>query len=132
MKLSAFTLAFAALSSCAWMALPVQAETIPISAWIHDPVIDSVGVSPDGNQLAALTLADINAAPQITVWQTEDLSVPPRRFAPDDVKAMGVYWLNNEYLLVVGRQKFDYRVGGGDQVVPNQAVRGRRRRPAVS
>ena len=112
MKLLAFTLAFAALSPCAWMALPVQAETIPINAWIHDPVIDSVGVSPDGNQLAALTLADINAAPQITVWQTEDLSVPPRRFAPDDVKAMGVFWLNNEYLLVVGRQKFDYRFGG--------------------
>ena len=105
-------LAFAALSSCAWMALPVQAETIPINAWIHDPVIDSVGVSPDGNQLVALTLADVNAPPQITVWQTEDLSVPPRRFAPVDVKAMGVFWLNNEYLVVVGRQKFDYRVGG--------------------
>ena len=112
MKLSAFALAFAALWSYAWMALPGQAETIPINAWIHDPVIDSVGVSPDGNQLAALTLADVNAPPQITVWQTEDLSVPPKRFAPVDVKAMAVFWLNNEYLLVVGRQKFDYRVGG--------------------
>ena len=112
MKLSAFTLAFAALWSYAWMALPVQAETIPINAWIHDPVIDSVGVSPDGNQLVALTLADVNAPPQITVWQTEDLSVPPKRFAPVDIKAMGVFWLNDEYLLVFGRQKFDIRVGG--------------------
>ena len=112
MKLSAFALAFAALWSYAWMALPVQAETIPINAWIHDPVIDSVGVSPDGNQLVALTLADVNAPPQITVWQTEDLSVPPKRFAPVDIKAMGVFWLNDEYLLVFGRQKFDIRVGG--------------------
>ena len=112
MKLSALTPAFAVLSLCAWMALPVQAETIPMSAWIHDPVIASLGVSPDGNQLVALTLADVNAPPQITVWQTEDLSVPPNRFAPVDVKAMGVFWLNDEYLLVIGRQKFDYRSGG--------------------
>ena len=112
MKFSAFTPAIAGLSLCAWTAASVQADTIPINAWIHDPVIDSVRVSPDGNQLVALTLADVNAPPQITVWQTEDLSLPPRRFAPDDVKAIGVYWLNNEYLLVVGRQKFDYRYAG--------------------
>ena len=112
MKLSAFTPVLAVLSLCAWMALPVQAETIPMNAWIHDPVIASVGVSPDGNQLVALTLADVNAPPQITVWQTGDLSVPPRRFAPVDVKALRVFWLNDEYLLVVGRQKFDYRSGG--------------------
>ena len=88
------------------------AETIPMNAWVHDPVIDSVGISPDGNQLVALTLTDVNAPPQITVWQTADLSVPPRRFAPGDVKAMSVFWLNDQYLLVVGRQKFDYRIGG--------------------
>ncbi len=112
MTISPFAPASAVLSLCAWMALPVQAETIPMSAWIHDPVIASVGVSPDGNQLVALTLPDVNAPPQITVWQTEDLSLPPRRFAPDDVKARAVGWLNDEYLWVVGRQKFDIRTGG--------------------
>ena len=89
----------------------VAAERIPISAWIHDPVIDSVDVTPDGTQLTALTLTDIDAPPEITVWQTGDLSLPPRRFKPVDVKALGVFWLNDEYLLVVGRQKFDIRVG---------------------
>ena len=87
------------------------AERVPISAWIHDPVIDSVDVTPDGRQLAALTLSDINAPPEITVWQTRDLSQPPRRFKPVDVKALGLFWLNDEYLLVVGRQKFDIRAG---------------------
>ena len=91
---------------------PVRAEIIPMNAWIHDPVISSVDVSPDGNQLVALTLSDVNAPPQVTVWQTEDLSIPPARFSPPDVKALRVGWLNNEYLAVVGRQKFDIRVGG--------------------
>ena len=86
-------------------------EAIPIGAWIHDPVISSVDVTPDGRQLAALTLGGINAPPWITVWQTGDLSLPPRRFKPVDVKALSVSWLNDEYLLVVGRQKFDIRVG---------------------
>ena len=87
------------------------AETIPINAWIHDPVISSVDVTPDGGQLAALTLPDIDAPPEITVWQTGDLSQPPRRFKPVDVKAISASWLNDEYLLVVGRQKFDIRAG---------------------
>ncbi len=87
------------------------AETIPVNAWIHDPVISSVDVTPDGKQLAALTLSHINAPPEVTVWQTRGLSLPPRRFKPVDVKALGVFWLNDEYLLVVGRQKFDIRAG---------------------
>ena len=90
----------------------MRAEIIPMNAWIHDPVISSVDVSPDGHQLVALTLSDVNAPPQVTVWQTEDLSIPPVRFSPPDVKTLGVGWLNDEYLYVIGRQKFDIRVGG--------------------
>ena len=87
------------------------AETIPLNAWIHDPVISSVDVSPDGKQLAALTLTGFDAPPEVTVWQTRDLALPPRRFRPQDVKALALFWLNDEYLLVVGRQKFDFRTG---------------------
>ena len=100
-----------ALLLCACAAGGVRAESIPIQAWVHDPVIDSVGVSPNGEQLAALTLRDINGPPEITVWQTRDMSLPPRRFKPVDVKSLALFWLNDEYLLVVGRQKFDYRYG---------------------
>ena len=89
-----------------------RAEIIPMSAWIHDPVIDSVDVSPDGNQLVALTLSDVNAPPEVTVWQTEDLAIPPVRFSPPDVKARAVGWLNDEYLYVIGRQTYDIRTGG--------------------
>ena len=100
------------LSSALAVAAPASsAETIPINAWIHDPLISSVDVTPDGEQLAALTLPDINSPPEITVWQTRDLSQPPRRFKPVDVRAISVFWLNDEYLLVVGRQKFDIRTG---------------------
>ena len=97
--------------SLAMASAAFAAETVPINAWIHDPVISSVDVTPNGEQLAALTLSGINAPPEVTVWQTRDLSLPPRRFRPVDVKALSVSWLNDEYLLVVGRQKFDIRVG---------------------
>ena len=85
---------------------------IPISAWIHDPVIDSVNLSPDGARLAAVTLGDVNAPPDVTVWRTADLSAQPVRFRPRDVKARAVFWLNDDRLMVIGRQKFDIRVGG--------------------
>lgn len=88
------------------------AEEIPINAWVHDPVISSVSVSPDGDSIAALTLADVNEAPSVTIWETRDLNRQPQRFRPEDSKALAVNWLNDDRLLVVGRQKFDYRIGG--------------------
>lgn len=86
-------------------------EEIPLKAWVHDPLIASVDVSPDGNKLVALTLSDINEAADITVWDTRDLSKPPKRFKPKDVKALQVGWINDETLYVFGRRKFDYKIG---------------------
>ncbi|HUD96072.1 MAG TPA: prolyl oligopeptidase family serine peptidase [Woeseiaceae bacterium] len=96
----------------ALLACALRAEPIPINAWVHDPVIASVGVSPDGNQLVALTLSDVNEAPDITIWDTRNLAATPKRFKPGDSKAIFVQWLNDERLFVIGRQKFDYRIGG--------------------
>jgi dipeptidyl aminopeptidase/acylaminoacyl peptidase len=87
-------------------------KLIPYQAWIHDPFIDDVGISPDGNKLAALTLSNVNEPPDITVWDMNDLSKPPIRFRPPSHKAIDIDWLDNENLLVVGRQIFDYRYGG--------------------
>ena len=86
---------------------------IPLQGWVHDPVIDSVNVSPDGKRLVALTLRNVNEAAQVTVWNTAELDAEPSgRFAPKDAKALSVTWLSNKALAVVGRQKFDYRTGG--------------------
>ncbi len=85
---------------------------IPLQAWVHDPVIASVGVSPDGQRLAALTLQNVNEAAQVTLWSTHQLHAEPVRFAPKDAKALSVVWLSNTALAVVGRQKFDFRTGG--------------------
>lgn len=94
------------------LATAEQNGEIPIQAWIHDPVIASPDVSPDGNHIVALTLTAIDKAPDITVWDTRSLSKAPIRFAPKHVKALKVYWLSNDQLFVLGRQKFDYRFGG--------------------
>ena len=106
-------LGLAAVLSCIiWVPAGIAAELIPMNAWIHDPVISSVNVSPDGNGLVALTLSNVNEAPDVTVWETSKLSAEPKRFRPKDSKALSVRWLNDDKLLVVGRQKFDYRIGG--------------------
>ena len=98
----------------AFLASPLQAsaEEIPMIAWVHDPVISSVALSPNGEKLVALTLTDVNDPAEITVWNTADLSKPPKRFRPEDVKALSVGWLNDRQLYVFGRRKFDYRIDG--------------------
>ena len=87
-------------------------ELIPKTAFVHDPVIASVGVSPNGERIVALTLSDVNEAADITVWETADLSKPPTRFKPKDIKVLAVGWLNDDQLYAFGRRKFDYVVGG--------------------
>ena len=105
-------LALALISGTA-LATTREEVWIPLQAWVHDPVIASVDVSPDGKRLAALTLQNVNEAAQVTVWNTTELHAEPSgRFAPKDSKALFVTWLSNKTLAVVGRQKFDFRTGG--------------------
>jgi dipeptidyl aminopeptidase/acylaminoacyl peptidase len=99
-------------TALALMPILVNAEKIPMTAWIHDPLIASVNVSPDGNKLVALTLSNVNEAADITVWDTNNLSAPPTRFKPKKTKALFVTWLNDDKLFVIGRMKYDYVRGG--------------------
>ncbi len=87
-------------------------DLIPFEAWIHDPFIDSVSVSPDGSKLLALTLSSVNNPPDISVWETADLSKPPVRFSPSSVKAISIGWVSNDSIYIIGRQKYDFRIGG--------------------
>ena len=88
-----------------------SAEKIPMTAWIHDPVIASVDVSPNGDKIVALTLSNVNDPADITIWNTNDLSAEPLRFKPKRTKALSVDWLSDDRLFVIGRQKYDYRIG---------------------
>lgn len=95
------------------LASSAAAEKIPMKAWVHDPVIDSVAVSPDGKQMIAITLPGVNEIPVITIWQLDDLSAPPKRYTPKDVKPLFVDWISNDRFVVLGRQKFDFRLSTG-------------------
>ncbi|WP_445360847.1 alpha/beta hydrolase family protein [Microbulbifer sp. EKSA005] len=85
---------------------------MPLEAWIHDPVIDSVTVNPKGSKISALTLVDVNEAPYATIWQADDLAKKPLYFRPDDSKLIYLSWVSDNKLFAIGRQKYDYRFGG--------------------
>ena len=112
MKFSKSYFTVALILSALLLPILASGEKIPLTAWIHDPLIDSVNVSPDGNKLVALTLSDVNEPADVTVWDTSDLSAEPIRFKPKETKAISVNWLNNDRLFVVGRQKYDYPTRG--------------------
>lgn len=88
------------------------AQAIPIEAWIHDPVIDGVSLSWDGKKISALTLDNVNEAPYVSIWSVRDLSRAPKKYRPENSKLIAVEWLSENKLFAVGRQKFDYRIGG--------------------
>ncbi len=108
---------FCALGLASVLLAGVSQAQIPMQAWVHDPVISGVSISPDGKHIAAISLPDINAVPQVTVWSADDLAQPPLRFDLGDKdggrwKPQGVSWLNNELLLTSGSQTLDASFGG--------------------
>ena len=89
----------------------------PINAFVHEPVLSGLSVSPNSKHLAGISLPAMNAVPQVTIWSADDLSKPPLRF--DLVasngsrwKPQGVNWLNDERLLASGGQTLDANFGG--------------------
>ncbi|MCV6613830.1 MAG: hypothetical protein OIF35_02555, partial [Cellvibrionaceae bacterium] len=101
-----------ALVSLALASLAAKAEPIPIEAWSHDPYIEQVQLSPSGKRMLAITLTGVNQPPEVSVWDTTDLSKAPVRMKPKRSKVIGAYWLSDDKLLIIGRQKFDIRAGG--------------------
>ncbi len=82
---------------------------LPLRAWIHDPYISNVSLSPDGKTLVALTLTDVNKSAELTFWDTADLAMPPHRYRLKTSKPISVTWLNNDIVFVAGIRKFDRR-----------------------
>jgi dipeptidyl aminopeptidase/acylaminoacyl peptidase len=98
-------------------AQPSEADTfIPTSAWVHDPVLASVSLSPDGKHLVAVSIPDMSAPPTIGIWSADALAESPTRFeltASDGSrwKPLSAFWLNDSVVYAVGRQLVDYSVG---------------------
>ena len=100
-------------------AIPQQsaADTyIPLHAWVHDPSLASVALSPDGKHLVAVSLADMSATPTIGIWNADALAEAPTRFeltASDGSrwKPLSAFWLNDTVVYAVGRQLIDYSIG---------------------
>jgi dipeptidyl aminopeptidase/acylaminoacyl peptidase len=94
-----------------------EAAPIPMQAWVHDPALSSVAISPDGKHIVAIAPPDLDSVPQLTIWNADELGAPPRRI--DLVaanrsrwKPAAAFWLNNEQIYVVGQQLLDARLGG--------------------
>ncbi|TVQ50179.1 MAG: hypothetical protein EA371_01310, partial [Gammaproteobacteria bacterium] len=105
------------LAFAPWSAGQAAHEPIPMQAWVHDPILASVQISPDGRHIVAVSPQDLEAVPQLTIWDVENLGAPPRRI--DLVagnrsrwKPVAAAWLNNEQIYVVGQQLLDVRVSG--------------------
>ena len=90
---------------------------IPMNAWVHDPVLASVALSPDGKHLVAVSLENMQAVPTIGIWNADALAEAPKRFdltASDGSKwkPLSAFWLNDSVIYAVGRRLIDYQLGG--------------------
>jgi dipeptidyl aminopeptidase/acylaminoacyl peptidase len=94
-----------------------QSDTwIPLQSWVHDPVLASVALSPDGKHLVAVSLPDINSTPMVAIWSADALAQAPTRFELTSQdgskwKPLSAFWLNDEVVYAVGRQNLDLSRG---------------------
>ncbi|MGA0704862.1 MAG: alpha/beta hydrolase family protein [Steroidobacteraceae bacterium] len=113
--LLATTLTLTVAPSQAQGASPADIQ-IQLNAWVHDPVLSSVALSPDGKHLVAVSLPDVTGTPSIAVWDADALAAAPKRFdltAADGSrwKPVGASWLNDHAVYVIGLQNMDFAVG---------------------
>ena len=89
---------------------------LPVFAFVHEPALRSVSLSPDGKHIVAVSPPAVDAVPQIAIWDADDLSKPPVRFdltARDGSrwKPVGAFWLNDNIVYAVGQQTLDVFAG---------------------
>jgi dipeptidyl aminopeptidase/acylaminoacyl peptidase len=110
------TVTLAAASGAALAEQSPADNFIPVQAWVHDPVLASVALSPDGKHLVAVSVADLSSPPSVGIWNADALAEAPLRFdltANDGSrwKPLSAFWLNDSVVYVVGNQLVDYSIG---------------------
>ena len=82
--------------AAALLLVDVQASEIPVDAFFAPPLIESVGVAPDGSRLAALTRMDGKAEVRIYILGDEEIRPDSRLPVPHPIA--GLTWLTSRHL----------------------------------
>ena len=94
----------------------VSAKPYPLEYWSLRAVMNNVKVSPDGEHLALMKIANRDANPIVEVYRTADIgqaSAPdPYRLNADPMEIMNIDWVSDTDLIVVLRQKVRDRIDG--------------------
>lgn len=113
---SAFIFKIAVLSILGVGFIPenqVQARPIPVDTLAKLPALSNVSLSRDGDYLVGLVGQDGSDRQSLAVWDTKDLSTPPKMTKPDgDVEFIYAEALKAGKILVFARTKWTGSLGG--------------------
>jgi len=97
------------------MAAPVAAQSedpIPLEFFAVRENMTNVQISPDGRHIALMRIPARTANPLIEIYQTDDLSAPPRRLNADPMEFQGLSWVTDDLIIVSARQQIRNRIDG--------------------
>ncbi len=113
-----FATAFLLFLTVANPATQAQApEPYPLEYWALREVIDRVQVSPSGEHLALMKIANRDADPVIEVYETANLDAEPFRLDADPMEITNFYWVSDEEIIFTLRQRVRDRIEGFNQGV---------------
>ena len=90
-------------------------ERYPLEYFALREVVFDVEVSPDGERLAMLKTLSRNGDPVLHIYDTDDLDGKPVVIDANPMEIRGYYWVNDEDLVLILRQKVRERVEGQNQ-----------------
>ncbi|MEX0709218.1 MAG: prolyl oligopeptidase family serine peptidase [Woeseia sp.] len=117
MKLSGMAATFAALMTLAGNPAVAQVEPYPLEYWALRDVISNVMVSPDGNRLALLKIANRDSNPVLEVYDANNLEAEPLRVNADPMEITSFEWVSNTNIGFLARQKVRDRIEGFNEGV---------------
>jgi dipeptidyl aminopeptidase/acylaminoacyl peptidase len=87
-------------------------DPYPLEYWALRSVVNNVSLSPDGERLSLMAIANRDADPVLTIYNAADLSAEPFRVNADPMEITGAYWVSDRQMIVSLRQKVRDRIDG--------------------
>lgn len=94
-----------------------QQEPYPLEYWALRAVISNVNISPDGEHMALLKIANKDANPILEVYDASDLTKDPFRLNADPMEITGYFWVSDNNIIVTLRQQVRDRIDGFNEGV---------------
>lgn len=88
------------LVCCLSFLTSAKPKELPVEIWADSMAVSNLDMSPDAKRMAMLMRRERGGAPELFVFDTDDIQGSLQAIQPEGLRPTGLSWANEEYLIV--------------------------------